>query len=70
MPDIYMYTDSIEKYVLVGSRVWGADLTKNEKELIVTNGNSDDISIINLEKLVATSSIPVGKTPHTIRVLK
>lgn len=60
----------IEKYILVGIRVWGADLSKNEKELIVTNGNSDDISIINLEKLVTTSSIPVGKTPHTVRVMK
>ena len=60
----------IEKNILVGSRVWGADLTKNDKELIVTNGNSDDISIIDLKKLVAISSIPVGRTPHTVRVLK
>ena len=55
---------------MVGSRVWGAALTKNDKELIVTNGNSDDISIIDLKKLVTIASIPVGKTPHTVRVLK
>ena len=60
----------IENNILVGSRVWGAALTKNDKELIVTNGNSDDISVIDLKKLVAISSIPVGKTPHTVRVLK
>ena len=60
----------IENNILVGSRVWGAALTKNDKELIVTNGNSDDISVIDLKKLIAISSIPVGKTPHTVRVLK
>lgn len=60
----------IENNILVGSRVWGAALTRNDKELIVTNGNSDDISVIDLKKLVAISSIPVGKTPHTVRVLK
>ena len=60
----------VENNILVGSRVWGAALTRNDKELIVTNGNSDDISVIDLKKLVAISSIPVGKTPHTVRVLK
>ena len=60
----------IEKNILVGSRVWGADLTKDDKELRVTNGNSDEISIIDIKKLVTVLSIPVGKTPHTVRVLK
>ncbi|MAJ24579.1 MAG: hypothetical protein CMP36_03620 [Rickettsiales bacterium] len=60
----------IENYILAGSRVWGAALTKNEKQLIVTNGNSDDISIIDLQKNITISSIPVGKTPHTVRVIK
>ena len=63
-------TYNIEKYILAGARVWGAALTADEKELIVTNGNSDDITIINLKKLVASSSVAVGKTPHTLRVLK
>ena len=61
---------NIEKYILAGSRVWGAALTNNDEELIVTNGNSDDISIIDLNKQTAVSSIPVGKTPHTVRVMK
>ena len=63
-------TYAIENNILVGSRVWGAALTKDDKELIVTNGNSDDISIIDIKKLVAVLSVPVGKTPHTVRVLK
>jgi PQQ-dependent catabolism-associated beta-propeller protein len=63
-------TYEIKKYILVGNRVWGADVTEDEKELIVTNGNSDDISIIDLEKFLSTSAIPVGKTPHSVRIMK
>ena len=63
-------TYEIKKYILVGNRVWGADITADEKELIVTNGNSDDISIIDLEKLLSTSAIPVGKTPHSVKIMK
>ena len=61
---------NVEKYILAGTRVWGAALNNNGKELIVTNGNSDDISIIDLERQISISSIPVGKTPHTVRVMK
>ena len=64
------HTYEVRKYILVGARVWGADITGNEKELIVTNGNSDDISIIDLERLISTSAIPVGKTPHSVRIMK
>ena len=59
---------TIKKYILVGSRVWGAALTLDNKELIVANGNSDDISIIDLKRMLTTLSIPVGKTPHTVRI--
>ena len=62
-------TYEIKKYILAGSRVWGADIT-DEKELIVTNGNSDDISIIDLEQLVSRKQYPIGKTPHTVRIIK
>ena len=61
---------TVNKYILVGSRVWGAALTFDDKELIVTNGNSDDISIINIEKMITTLSIPVGKTPHSVIISK
>ncbi len=60
---------NIKKYILAGSRVWGAALNKTQQELIVTNGNSDDISVIDLKRMVSISAIPVGKTPHTVRVL-
>ena len=57
------------KYILVGNRVWGAALNSDESELVVTNGNSDDISIIDTKSLSAKMSIAVGKTPHTVRIL-
>ena len=60
----------IKKYILAGKRVWGADISTDEKELIVTNGNSDDISIIDLERFVTVKDIPTGKTPHTVRIKK
>ena len=60
----------IKKYILAGKRVWGADISTDEKELIVTNGNSDDISIIDVERFVTVKDIPVGKTPHTVRIKK
>ncbi len=63
-------THEVKKYILVGKRVWGADIDANEEELIVTNGNSDDISVINLNRFIATQAIPVGKTPHTVRIKK
>ena len=54
-------THEIKNYILVGNRVWGADITADEDELIVTNGNSDDISIIDLEKLISTSQFQLVK---------
>ena len=46
------------------------NIDANEEELIVTNGNSDDISVIDLNRIIATKAIPVGKTPHTVRIKK
>ena len=61
---------TIKKYILVGSRAWGAAITLDDKELIVTNGNSDDISIISIQKMLTTLSVPVGKTPHSVEISK
>ncbi len=63
-------TYEVKKYILAGKRVWGADVTADEKELIVTNGNSDDISIIDIERFVTVKDIPTGKTPHTVKIKK
>ena len=42
-------TRTVEAYILAGSRVWGAALTADDSILVVTNGASDDISVIDTE---------------------
>ena len=61
-------TRQVTDYILVGTRVWGAALSKDESLLVVTNGASDDISIIDTRKKVAIASVSVGRTPHTVRI--
>lgn len=53
-------------YVLVGSRAWSVDLSRDEKTAIVANGLSDDITIVDLESMRPIKSVPVGRTPHTV----
>ncbi len=62
-------TYEVQDYILAGSRVWGAAITEDDKILIVTNGNSDDISIIDTNKKASIKSIAVGRTPHTVRII-
>lgn len=55
-------------YVLVGSRAWDVDLTSDEKTAFVANGLSDDITVIDMASMTPVQSLPVGRTPHSIRV--
>ena len=61
-------TRLVTDYILAGDRVWGAALTTDENFLMVTNGASDDISIIDTRKNVAVKAVAVGRTPHTVRI--
>ena len=63
-------TNEIKDYILAGSRVWGAAITKDDKILVVTNGNEDNISIIDTRKNAAIKTIAVGRTPHTVRIIE
>lgn len=56
------------QYVLVGSRAWDVDLTSDEKTAYVANGLSDDITVIDMTTMTPVLSLPVGRTPHSIRV--
>lgn len=58
----------VTDYILAGDRVWGAALSADEKILVVTNGASDDVSIIDTDKKVAINAVAVGRTPHTVRI--
>ena len=41
-------TASVLKYLLVGQRVWHGDFTPDEKYLVVANGVSNDVSVIDV----------------------
>ncbi|MGZ9809336.1 PQQ-dependent catabolism-associated beta-propeller protein [Pseudoroseicyclus sp. H15] len=61
-------TREVEAYILVGSRAWSVALSHDETKAYVANGLSDDITVIDMERLRPVTSIPVGRTPHTIVV--
>ena len=61
-------TRKVLSYVLVGSRAWDVDLSSDEKTAYVTNGLSDDITIVDVASMEPVQSLPVGRTPHSIRV--
>ena len=61
-------TRKVKKYILVGNRVWNGTLSRDNKRLFMVNGLSDDISIIDVDKLKIIRSVPVGRVPHTVLI--
>ena len=61
-------TFEVLEYVLVGSRAWDVDLTSDETMAFVANGLSDDITVVDMASMRPLQSLPVGRTPHSIRV--
>jgi PQQ-dependent catabolism-associated beta-propeller protein len=61
-------TFEIEKYLLVGSRVWNLAFSSDQKHVYTTNGISNDVSVIDLESQIVSKSIGVGNLPWGIVV--
>ena len=61
-------TLKVEKYLLVGQRVWQMDFTPDDKLLFTTNGTSNDVSVIDVENLKVVKSIKVGRYPWGVVV--
>jgi PQQ-dependent catabolism-associated beta-propeller protein len=61
-------TYEVQKYLLVGQRVWQMAFTPDEKLLIVTNGVSNDISVIDVASQRVVKSIQVGELPWGVVV--
>ncbi len=59
-------TKEIEDYILVGSRAWGVAISPDQNTLYVTNGLSDDLSIIDIPGRRNVRSMAVGRIPHSI----
>ena len=56
-------THEVLKYLLVGQRVWHGDFTPDEKYLVVANGVSNDVSVIDVAQQKVIKSIQVGELP-------
>ncbi len=63
-------THKVTKYLLVGQRVWHMAFTPDEKFLLVTNGVSNDVSIIDVAALKVIKTIQVGELPWGITIAK
>ena len=61
-------TLKVEKYLLVGQRVWQIVFTPDDKLLFTTNGTSNDVSVIDVENLKVVKSIKVGRYPWGVVV--
>ncbi|BDT66308.1 hydrazine synthase subunit beta [Comamonadaceae bacterium OS-1] len=64
--EVDVATRTVRRVVLVGKRAWGVALNKDGSRLLVANGLSDDMTIINTENGKALKTVPVGRVPHTI----
>ena len=61
-------TYEVEKYVLVGQRVWQLAFTPDQKTIICTNGVSNDITFIDVATDEPVQSVTVGALPWGVVV--
>jgi len=61
-------TYEVEKYILVGQRVWQLAFTPDEKYIISTNGISNDVTFIEVANGKAVKSVPTGQLPWGVVV--
>ena len=61
-------TRGIEKYILVGRRAWGLALSEEADRLIVLNGLSDDLTMIDTKTLRPIVTKRVGLRPHSVEI--
>ena len=61
-------TLAVEKYLLVGQRVWNLAFSPDGARLFTTNGVSNDLSVIDLERLRVRKTVPVGRLPWGVVV--
>ncbi len=61
-------THEVQKYLLVGQRVWHMAFTPDEKYLLTTNGVSNDVSIVDVANLKIIKTIQVGELPWGIAI--
>ena len=63
-------TRQVQDLVLVGKRAWHVALDKAEARLLVCNGLSDDLTIIDVASAKALKTVPVGRVPYMAVVVE
>lgn len=63
-------TRQVRRTVLVGKRAWGLALNKAGTLLYVTNGLSDDLSLVDTAQGKALRTVSAGRVPHSVLVLE
>jgi YVTN family beta-propeller protein len=61
-------TNKIVGSVKVGQRPWGMALTRDGKKLYTANGPSNDVTVVDTDRLSAIATIPVGKIPWGVAI--
>lgn len=56
-------TLEVEKYILVGRRVWHLAFSPDNSLIFTTNGVSGDVTVIDVASEEAVKSIKVGRFP-------
>jgi PQQ-dependent catabolism-associated beta-propeller protein len=60
----------VNNLVLVGKRAWNVALDKAEAKLLVVNGLSDDVTVVDVAGAKAIKSIPVGRVPYGVAIVE
>jgi PQQ-dependent catabolism-associated beta-propeller protein len=58
----------VDRYLLVGQRVWNLALSPDGSRVYTTNGVSNDMSVIDVEAMRVVRSVPVGQLPWGVVV--
>lgn len=61
-------TYQVEKYLLVGPRVWNLEFSPDHSKIFTTNGIGGDVSVIDLTRQRVIKSIKVGRLPWGIAI--
>jgi PQQ-dependent catabolism-associated beta-propeller protein len=59
----------VVQQILAGKRAWNVALNKEETQLYVANGLSDDMTVIDVAAGKALKTIPVGRVPYAVLVV-
>jgi len=54
--------------VPVGQRPWGIALTPDGRKLYTANGPSNDVTVVDTDRLTVIKKIPVGKIPWGVAI--